>query len=90
MDELLLSDPTARRVARFFADLMLTILGDDHSQRVPPAEAAESISSLWGSQAVAGDPAGTEQRAVTLVHGVGALAIAGRGGPVPPTRRGCR
>jgi hypothetical protein len=57
-------------VGRFFADLMATLAEDG----VGGAESAEAIGRLW--QARAGGPAGLELDAETLVHGIGAVAVA--------------
>jgi hypothetical protein len=72
VDELRLADPVARRVGRFFADLMVT-LADDGTD---PAESAEAISALWRSSAPEGGPSDLDLDAESLVHGVGAVAIA--------------
>jgi hypothetical protein len=72
VDELKLSDPVARRVARFFTDLMVT-LADDGADAV---ESADAISTLWSTRTSEAGPAGLELDAETLVHGLGAVAIA--------------
>ena len=72
MDELQLSDPVARRVARFFADLMVTLADDGAGA----AESADAISTLWSTRTSGAGPAGLELDAETLVHGLGAVAIA--------------
>jgi hypothetical protein len=74
VDELRLSDPVARRLGRFFADLMVTLAEDG----VGGAESAEAIGTLWQTQTPTNrvGPAGFELDAETLVHGIGAVAIA--------------
>jgi hypothetical protein len=72
VDELRLSDPVARRVGRFFADLMVTLAEDG----VGGAESAEAIGRLWQTRANDGGPAGLELDAEALVHGIGAVAVA--------------
>jgi hypothetical protein len=72
VDDLRLADPVARRVGRFFADLMVTLAEGG----VGGAESAEAIGRLWQSRAHAAGPAGLELDAETLVHGIGAVAVA--------------
>jgi hypothetical protein len=72
VDELRLSDPVARRVGRFFADLMVTLAEDG----VGGAESAEAIGALWRTRSHEDGPAGLELDAGTLVHGIGAIAVA--------------
>ncbi len=72
MDELRLSDPVARRVGRFFADLMVTLAEDG----IGGTESAEAIGRLWRTQAHEGGPGRLELDAETLVHGIGAVAVA--------------
>ena len=71
MDELRLSDPVARRVGRFFADVMVTLAEDG----VGGAESADAIRALWQSRTAGDGPATLELDAETLVHGIGAVAI---------------
>ena len=71
VDELRLSDPVARRVGRFFADLMVTLAEDG----VGGAESADAIRALWRSRTAGDGPASLELDAETLVHGIGAVAI---------------
>lgn len=70
MDGLRLSDPVARRVGRFFADLMVTLADGEAGA----AESAEAISLLWRTGA--SEPAGLELDVERLVHGIGAVAVA--------------
>jgi hypothetical protein len=72
VDELRLSDPVARRLGQFFADLMVTLTEDG----VGGDEAADAVRALWQSRTVGDGPASTELDAATLVHGIGAVAVA--------------
>src|SRR3954454_2984891 len=72
MDELPLGDPTAQRLARFFADLMLT-LGEDG---VGGEEAAEARAGLWHSDPGHVGRGGADLDLRTVVHGLGAVAAA--------------
>ena len=72
MDELRLADPVARRVGRFFADLMVTLAEDG----VDGAESADAVRALWHSRTSGEGPAILELDAETLVHGIGAVAVA--------------
>jgi hypothetical protein len=71
VDELRLSDPVARRLGRFFADLMAALAEDG----VGGAESADAIRALWQSRATANGPATHEPDPAALVHGIGAVAI---------------
>ncbi len=72
MDQLRLSDPVALRLGRFFADLMVTLADDG----VRGAEAADAMRTLWESWTSGDGPATPELDAATLVHGIGAVAVA--------------
>jgi hypothetical protein len=71
VDDLRLSDPVARRLGRFFADLMVTLAEDD----VGGADSADAIRALWQSGTSGEGTATLELDAETLVHGIGAVAI---------------
>lgn len=72
MDDLCLADPFARRLGRFFADLMVTLAEDG----VGGAESAEAVRDLWQSRTAGGGPGSPEVDAETVVHGIGAVAVA--------------
>src|SRR4051794_23189231 len=72
MDDLQLSDPTAQRVARFCADLMLTLAEDG----VAGAACAEALSELWHGAGGQVRPAHDGLDVATAVHGLGAVAAA--------------
>ena len=72
MDELRLSDPIAQQLGRFFADLMVTLAEDG----VGGGEATDAVRALWQSRTSGDAPAGPELDAATLVHGIGAVAVA--------------
>jgi len=72
VDEVRLSDPVARRLGRFFADLMATLAEDG----VGGAESVDAVRALWQSRTSGDRPASLEQDAETLVHGIGAVAVA--------------
>jgi hypothetical protein len=72
VDELRLSDPVAQRLGRFFADLMVTLAEDGACG----AESAAAVRALWQSRTSGGGPASLELDAETLVHGIGAVAVA--------------
>ena len=64
MEHLDISDPDAQRVARFFADLMLTLADDD----VGGSESVDLVRTLWRG--------GLGIDIETLVQGVGGVAAA--------------
>jgi hypothetical protein len=72
VDDLRLSDPVARRLGRFFADLMVTLAEDGTGG----AEAADAVRALWESRTSGNGPASPEPDTATLVHGIGAVAVA--------------
>ena len=72
MDELGLSDPVARRLGRFFADLMVTLSEDGVGGDV----AADAVRALWQRRTSGDAAASPELDAATLVHGIGAVAVA--------------
>ena len=72
MDKLCLSDPVAQRLGRFFADLMVTLAEDG----MGGAESADSVRALWRTWPSGEGPASLDQDADTLVHGIGAVAVA--------------
>ena len=59
-------------ISRFFADLMVTLAKDGAGG----AESAAAISTLWQARTNHTGLAGVELDAETLVHGIGAVAIA--------------
>ena len=72
MDELHVSDPVARRLGCFFADLMVTLAEDG----VQGVQAAEAVRVLWQARASVGGTAGLEMDVETVVHGLAAVAAA--------------
>ena len=72
MDKLCLSDPVAQRVGRLFADLMMTLAEDG----MAGAESADTVRALWRSRPSGEGLANLDQDPETLVHGIGAVALA--------------
>jgi hypothetical protein len=72
VDELALVDADAQRVARFFADLMLTLAEGG----VGGAESAEAVRALWHATSEQVDVTGMELDPQALVHGLVAVAAA--------------
>ena len=71
MDDLTLLDAEAQRVARFFADLMITMAEGG----VEGAASAEAVRALWGATSQHSGP-GSQLDTEVLVHGLSAVAAA--------------
>ena len=64
--------PSPDRLGRFFADLMVTLSEDG----VGGDDAADAVRALWQSRTPGDAAASPELDAATLVHGIGAVAVA--------------